>query len=101
MGGRHQRRPTITYRPERNYFWAGILLCFTVGMVAAGIEESWTAGHWWWLAVFGTGEIVAIILYFWIVASWLVWMDRTSDCEPEDPDVTFPRERHHQHPGDN
>lgn len=101
MGVRQRRRtPTGWFRPDENFFWAGILLCVTFGATAAGIEESWAARQWQWLAFFAVGELGCTTLYIWIVASWLVWVNRLGDRPAEDEQVTFARERDHQHPGD-
>lgn len=86
MGRRRQRRVPI-HHPGSVFFWAGILLCVTVGLVAAGVYESWTAGDWGWCAFFLAGEVGAIILYFWIVWSWTVWMHRTVDSNVADENV--------------
>jgi hypothetical protein len=89
-----------TYRPATTYFWAGILLCFTVGIVAAGVYESWLAEDWGWTVTFLVGELGCLILYFWIVASWVNWSHLSGDFEPDEADVGCSREHNDQHPGD-
>jgi hypothetical protein len=61
------------------YFWAGMLLCVTFGVIAAGIFESWTAHLWWWLGFMIAAEVMCFALYFEVVRCWLIWMNLSGD----------------------
>lgn len=86
MGVRLQRRASI-FRPGEAFFWAGILLCVTVGLVAAGVYESWRQRQWGWCWFFLAGEAGSIAMYIWIVRSWLLWMDQSGEFLPVLGDV--------------
>lgn len=92
MMGVRQRRRTPIYRPGEVFFWAGILLCVTVGLVAAGVYESWRVRDWGWCWFFLVGEAGCIALYFWIVQSWLLWQDQSGEFLPVPGDVESERD---------
>jgi hypothetical protein len=99
-GARPRHRAPLSYRPADTYFWGGLLLCFTVGLVAAGVHESYVAGDWYWFTAFMLGEAGCFVLYFLNVYDWLRWMNRTPDYTFVCSDVACPHEyEHDQHPG--
>jgi hypothetical protein len=93
MGSTNKRRRSpIVYDPGENYFWAGLLLCFTFGIMLAGIYETYLARDWWWLGGFVAGETGCVVLYFWIVTHWLGWMTPSADYKFVDEFVDLPDE---------
>lgn len=87
MGIRRGRRVPTLIDPNNQYFFGGLLLCFTFGMMLAGIEESYRAGDWAWMWVFIAGEAALVVLYFWNVWRWLKFSTPENDYSGVSPDV--------------
>lgn len=79
------------------YFWAGLLICLTVGLTAAGVYESWRAGLWGWLAVMLAAELGCFILYFEVVRCWLIWMNLSGDFSSEIDTLEWRCEQERRH----
>lgn len=88
VGIRRGRR-VPTYDPNNTFYGAGLLLCFTFGVILAGIHESFLAGDWIWFWGFVTGEIGCIVLYFWNVWSWLKFPSLSDDYGGVDLDASY------------
>lgn len=100
MGKHNKRQPPTLYSPLRTYFSGGLLICLTIGLVAAGVHESYLARDWWWFAGFMLGEAGCFVLYFGIVRAWISWTTLTSDYISVCTDVVCPDEyEHDEHPG--
>lgn len=78
--GAHRRQPApVRYRPGEMYFRAGMLLIFTFGISLAGIEQAYRYHDWTWFTIFVVGASIDTGLYFWIVHSWLTWINLAGD----------------------
>src|ERR1041384_3773300 len=98
MTGTSKGRVPVVYNPGDMYFRAGLLLCFTFGILLAGIEESFLAADWPWFWFFTGGEIGCVVLYAWIVWSWLRWNAPLADYKNVDEFVDSPHERNDNRP---
>lgn len=98
--GIRRERPTLTLIDPNNGFWyAGLLICFTFGMMLAGIEESFRAGDKGWFWFFVAGQAGLTVLYFWNVWCWLKFPNPEDDYAGVTPDVDS-RHGHNHHQGE-
>lgn len=97
--GKHRRTSTPIYRPGSVYFRAGMLLIVTFGITLAAIETTYLRHEWIWFSIFCFFETSLIVLYFWIVNSWLTWINQTSDYTFVDISVDCAY-GHDHHPGE-
>lgn len=61
------------------YFWGGILLTVAFGMSAAGACDAWRFHDHGWAALFAGFNLGSAVLYFYMVAGWLRWINLTGD----------------------
>jgi hypothetical protein len=100
VGIRRRGRGVPTYDPNNTFYYGGLLLCFTFGMVLAGIRESILAGDWAWFWFFVAGEVITVVLYFWNVWCWLKFPGPKDEYEDVESTVEWWDGYDHQHPGD-
>lgn len=100
MGIRRGRRVPTLIDPSNQFFYGGILMCFTFGMMLAGIEESCRASDWIWFWGFVAGNASLAVLYFWNVWCWLKFDPPTDDYYGVTPDVDSWHGYDNHHPGD-
>lgn len=84
-----RRKYTGGYDPGSMYFWAGLLMCLTVGLVAAGVYETWVRHMWIMVGVCLATEAACFAMYFYIVYLWMFWMNLTGDYADVAEDVVF------------
>lgn len=87
VGTSRRGRGVPTYDPNNSFYFGGLLICFTFGMMLAGIHESFLAGDRVWFWCFVAAEAGLVVLYFWNVWCWLQFTNLSDDYNNVSPDV--------------
>lgn len=79
VGSPARHRVPTRFRPEDQYFWAGMLCIFAFGMAVVGTYEAYLVNDAGWCGFFAAMAVGSAGLYFWMVNSWLFWVSSSGD----------------------